>query len=272
MQDISKIAFAKPMDESPMTILGLLSRAATTNACITTYAPNGAPSKSFRTSYSEFQARAEHNARMVHQSPGISPGTVVLLHFDRHSDNFDWFWATTIAEYLPAFSTPLVNDLDQRRKHLAHLHDVLEDPIVLTTEALTAEFSEFPQLRLCTVESLGQTDGYASTVSSELPAHGQVHTGLTNGHFSGMSNEISKGHAQVDEPKCESPNSSARRDIAVLMLTSGSTGNAKAVCLRHHQIIHSIRSKDHRLGLTHDDVLLNWIGMDHVVNLVEMHL
>ena len=272
MQGIPSSTFAEPMDKTPMTILDLLSRAATTNAGITTYVPNGAPSKSFRTSYCEFYAHAQHNARLVHQIPGISPGTVVLLHFDRYSDNLDWFWATTVAGYLPALSTPLVNDQDQRKKHLAHLHDVLKDPIVLTTEARTAEFSEFPQLRLRTVESLDQSHGHASTAPSELPTHGQVNTGPTNGHANGMSNEISKAHGQADAPNFRLPNSSARRDLAVLMLTSGSTGNAKAVCLRHDQIIYSVRGKSHHLGLTHDDILLNWIGMDHVANLIEMHL
>lgn len=283
------------MDNFPATILDLLSTAATTNAGITTYLPNGAPSKSVRTTYDAFQARAERNAPLVSQIPGISPGTVVLLHFDRHSDNLDWFWATTVAGYLPALSTPLVNDLDQRRKHLAHLYSVLEDPIVLTTSALIAEFSEFPRLRISTVESLGQGNGYVNGISavySEGLTNGHVRMmgnrvsngtsngsseGLTNGHVNGghvngTSNRISEGHGQGDDPKCKLPNSSSRQDLAVLMLTSGSTGNAKAVCLRHDQIIQSVRGKSHHLGLTHDDILLNWIGMDHVANLIEMHL
>ena len=56
------------------------------------------------------------------------------------------------------------------------------------------------------------------------------------------------------------------------MLTSGSTGNAKAVCLRHDQINQSVRGKSQHLGLTNNDILLNWIGMNHVANLIEMHL
>lgn len=56
------------------------------------------------------------------------------------------------------------------------------------------------------------------------------------------------------------------------MLTSGSTGHAKAVCLRHDQIIASVQGKGRHLGLTSADTFLNWIGMDHVANLIEMHL
>ena len=302
------------MDQAPAAILDLLSTAATSNAGITTYSPNGAPSKSVRTTYADFQARAQRNAQLVHQIPGISPRTVVLLHFDRHSDNLDWFWATIVAGYLPALSTPLVNDLDQRQKHLAHLHSVLEDPIVLTTCALIPEFSGCPRLRIRAVDSLGQANGQVNgtcAVSSEglTNGHGNsmsngVSNGdsnksserLNNGHVNGMSNGVSNGnsnksserlnngyingmsngssevHVQGDEPKCRLPNPSSGQDIAVLMLTSGSTGNAKAVCLRHDQIIQSVRGKSHHLGLTHNDTLLNWIGMDHVANLIEMHL
>ena len=140
----------------------------------------------------------------------------MLLHFDRHSDNLDWFWATVVAGYLPALSTPLVNDLDQRRKHLAQLHSVLDDPTVLTTYALIAEFSECPRLRVRTVESLGQANGHVngtSAVSSEGltnehvsrmsngASHGTPNGSseeLTNGHVNGISNGVSEGYVNGD--------------------------------------------------------------------------
>lgn len=56
------------------------------------------------------------------------------------------------------------------------------------------------------------------------------------------------------------------------MLTSGSTGNSKAVCLSHGQILSSMRGKSIHHGTTEKDVFLNWIGLDHVANLVEIHL
>lgn len=61
-------------------------------------------------------------------------------------------------------------------------------------------------------------------------------------------------------------------DLAVLMLTSGSTGNPKAVSLKHGQILTSIRGKSIHHGTTKDDVFLNWTGLDHVANLTEIHL
>jgi acyl-CoA synthetase (AMP-forming)/AMP-acid ligase II len=61
-------------------------------------------------------------------------------------------------------------------------------------------------------------------------------------------------------------------DVAALMLTSGSTGNAKAVCLTHEQILTACAGKLASMPLPQDAVLLNWIGLDHVGSLVELHL
>ena len=73
------------------------------------------------------------------------------------------------------------------------------------------------------------------------------------------------------------------------MLTSGSTGHAKAVELRHDQVIAAVRGKIDAFGSSIDDVFLNWIGkshptaspqlllirssgFDHVACVTEMHL
>ncbi|KAH8889234.1 acetyl-CoA synthetase-like protein [Thozetella sp. PMI_491] len=60
--------------------------------------------------------------------------------------------------------------------------------------------------------------------------------------------------------------------IAALMLTSGSTGNAKAVSLPHSQILASVSGKASFHTLPLGKSLLNWIGLDHVAGLIEIHL
>jgi acyl-CoA synthetase (AMP-forming)/AMP-acid ligase II len=60
--------------------------------------------------------------------------------------------------------------------------------------------------------------------------------------------------------------------LAVLMLTSGSTGNSKAVSLTHGQILVSVNGKSIHHSTTNRDIFLNWIGLDHVANLIEIHL
>jgi acyl-CoA synthetase (AMP-forming)/AMP-acid ligase II/thioesterase domain-containing protein/acyl carrier protein len=59
-------------------------------------------------------------------------------------------------------------------------------------------------------------------------------------------------------------------DTAVLMLTSGSTGRAKAVALSHGQILASVVGKLSVVPLPGS--FLNWIRLDHVAALVEIHI
>ena len=56
------------------------------------------------------------------------------------------------------------------------------------------------------------------------------------------------------------------------MLTSGSTGNAKAVPLSHHQILTAVAGKASVRPLPRDTSFLNWIALDHVASLVEIHI
>ncbi|MBD2801906.1 non-ribosomal peptide synthetase [Xenorhabdus sp. M] len=61
-------------------------------------------------------------------------------------------------------------------------------------------------------------------------------------------------------------------DPAVFMLTSGSTGNSKAVVLTHGNLLASMEGKNERQCLTAEDTTLNWISFDHVAALSEAHL
>jgi acyl-CoA synthetase (AMP-forming)/AMP-acid ligase II/thioesterase domain-containing protein len=62
------------------------------------------------------------------------------------------------------------------------------------------------------------------------------------------------------------------RDVALLVLTSGSTGNSKAVMLTHANLLTSMAGKAERQQLTARDVTMNWISFDHVAALLECHL
>lgn len=65
--------------------------------------------------------------------------------------------------------------------------------------------------------------------------------------------------ARIDEP-------------AILMLTSGSTGNSKAVALTHGNLLASMSAKAQLQHLTAFDMALNWTSFDHVAALLEAHL
>ncbi|SEQ94295.1 AMP-binding protein [Lentzea albida] len=61
-------------------------------------------------------------------------------------------------------------------------------------------------------------------------------------------------------------------DLALLVLTSGSTGTAKAVRLTHANLVASMRAKAEAHRATPDDVTFNWVSYDHVAALLEGHL
>lgn len=200
------------------------------------YAPGDLQEAGKKISYVDLLEQALRNARYIHQIGDLKPDSVVLLHFDCHIDNMLWYWATVAAGYVPAMSTPLSNIPEQRRRHLLHLRHMLRDPICITRKRLLFEFSVQDALNVQTLEDLETPRGYSSESISDRAA-------------------------------CKRGD-----DVATLMLTSGSTGNAKAVSLRHGQILHAVSGKSKYHGTTAEDIFLNWIGMDHVANLTEIHL
>ncbi|KAJ5902061.1 hypothetical protein N7495_002589 [Penicillium taxi] len=222
----------------PRNILQVLSRAAhsSPDKGISIYPPGQTEIPQVRITYAELLNDALDLARRVKSIPSITPQTIVLIHLDNHHDNIRWLWAVIAAGLVPAISTPFTNDVDQRKKHILHLQHVLRNPIILTKKRQVSEFLDIPGSRLYTIEDLKES------------YHMQGADSWNDGYTKGPG------------------------DLAALMLTSGSTGNAKAVSLRHGQVIHAVIGKSLYHETRGDDVFLNWIGMDHVANLTEIHL
>ncbi|KAF2215891.1 hypothetical protein CERZMDRAFT_35326 [Cercospora zeae-maydis SCOH1-5] len=201
--------------------------------------------------YRELLEECGKRASLLRRQRGFMEGGIVLLHFNDHLDNIVWFWTVLLAGCIPALSSPLPNDRDQRRQHLDHLHKLFDSPICLTRQSSLAHFAACPHLSLLAID-----DMEAKTITEQQTTCLPI-------------------------PTANNP-----CDLAALMLTSGSTGNAKAVELTHRQILASIMGKDSvtRLPNNNDNnnnnnntdkpsiSLLNWIGMDHVAALVETHL
>ncbi|WP_433221577.1 alpha/beta fold hydrolase [Dactylosporangium sp. CS-047395] len=68
------------------------------------------------------------------------------------------------------------------------------------------------------------------------------------------------------------PTVAAPDDVALLVLTSGSTGRPKAVVLRQSAVLAGVAASAAALELGPDDVVLNWLALDHVAALSETHL
>lgn len=196
---------------------------------------------SVKTLYKDLEFQVIHNARLLSRISNFRPRSIFLLHFTDHLDNIVWFWSVIAAGGIPALSTPFSNVETQRLKHIAHLHNLLKAPLCITRRSLLDQFSDQDILKPYVIEDI-----FSAQVALEndtIDELGRV--------------------AREEHPE----------DLAILMLTSGSTGNAKAVCLTHGQIFASMAGKSSvRKDIPKDFSALNWIGFDHVANLTEIHL
>lgn len=180
---------------------------------------------------------------MLRQCDGIVPGSITLIHFDTQLDNIVWFWASILAGCVPCLSTPLVKSSEGRVSHFNHLKQLLLDPIVITTQELAAsDFADNHVLRILSVETI------------ESPKHGAP---------------VNASHVST---AYSNPGVASLNGVAALMLTSGSTGNAKAVALSHEQIFASVRGKLTGMPFPREGTFLNWVALDHVASLLEIHL
>ena len=170
---------------------------------------------------------------------------------------------------------------------------MLLDPVIITRqELLTSDFAENSFLRIVTVEAvegLGHINSEAAT-QIELRC---LTDGFTNSHpdslsssttkglTCGLTNGLMNGHAKVSTNDSvnkfisghtsKHTNGAMRslKGLAVLMLTSGSSGNAESGCLTHKQILAAVRGELSSMPLPQGSALLNRIALDHVAGLVE---
>ncbi|KAK2750372.1 putative NRPS-like protein biosynthetic cluster [Myotisia sp. PD_48] len=198
------------------------------------------PSVAHQLSYQELLHQAETNAKKLQQLALFNPRDIVLIHFDNTLDSIIWYWSVLLSRAVPAVTGPGMfsqNPLD-RQKHLSHLYNTLNGPLCLTRRALLGPFKDQ------TGEKIINT-----FVVEDIPA-GSFVTDSTSPTFR------------------PSPS-----DMIALMLTSGSSGNAKAVPLTHQQLFAAFRGKAQVANLKHpNSPYLSWVHMDHVANLVHCHI
>jgi thioesterase domain-containing protein/acyl-CoA synthetase (AMP-forming)/AMP-acid ligase II len=207
-------------------------------------------------SYSELYAEAKQNSQRLARLPQFACRRPVLLHLEDQWDAILWFWTVLLAHGISVMSSPLSNVEEHRAKHLQGLSQLLGSPICITRATSLYLFENgHHTLQLYTVESL--LEAGTETEVLDPPAAGQhCHTRRCCGD--GDADAICN-HADPEE-------------AAVFMLTSGSTGNAKVVRLRHSQILAAVVGKMALRRLPADGAFLNWIALDHVASLIETHI
>lgn len=199
------------------------------------YYPPGNVHSPVETTYTQLLLTAKENAKLLRSRADFKDGSVVLLHIQDQLESVIWFWTVLFARAIPAMSIPLSNNPAHRAAHLEHLSQILKNPLCITSKEDLEHFSVQDAIRPILFEDIKRT-----CAVSDQDADWQEHASSS--------------------------------DVALLMLTSGSTGSSKAVSLTHAQILLAIEGKSSVIKLPVETSFLNWIGMDHVASLVEIHL
>lgn len=186
-------------------------------------------------SYSSLYAKAHRNSLIVRSLPLFEEGQPILILLDDHLDCITWFWSVLLANAVPVLLPPFHNIEDYRHKQQLSLSLLLESPICITRESSLHLFEKGHSFRIHTVESSVTIDVRPSPSRDPLIP-------------------------------------SRANQLAILMLTSGSTGSPKAVRLSHKQIMAAVEGKASVRPLPANRPFLNWVGLDHVASLVEIHL
>ncbi|MBD2043729.1 SDR family NAD(P)-dependent oxidoreductase [Microcoleus sp. FACHB-672] len=160
---------------------------------------------------------------------GLQPQDKVLFQFDNNQDFFPAFWGCTLGGFVPVpiSAAPAYEASNSTVKKLQNAWLMLDRPLVLTNNSLA------PQVR----------------------------------SLSGKLNLENFQVAAIDDFRDCAPDlnwhNSLPEDLALLLLTSGSTGVPKGVTLRHRNLISSVTATSAMSNFTQEDVSLNWLPLDH---------
>ncbi len=153
----------------------------------------------------------------------VQPGQIVATYFNTHKNNIIWCWSVIAAGAIPVILSPLSNDKGTLQGQLDNIEKTFNNPTVITTQELRRRFEVSSRLNVKTIEKLVRKAFVATDDTFLAPT-------LTGG-----------------------------RNLAVLLLTSGSTGHSKAVEYSHAQLMASVRAKSafHRTSASTN--FMSWI-------------
>jgi acyl-CoA synthetase (AMP-forming)/AMP-acid ligase II/NAD(P)-dependent dehydrogenase (short-subunit alcohol dehydrogenase family)/alpha-ketoglutarate-dependent taurine dioxygenase len=169
---------------------------------------------------------------------GLAPGDKVIFQLDRNQDFIATFWACVLGGFVtvPLSIPPTYDRPNGAVSKLQNAWLMLGKPLVLCGTQLA------PALR--SMANLAQLEHFHVVPVEELRTGGPD----------------SAWHA------------ARPGDLAVILLTSGSSGQAKGVMQCHESILNRSAGTAQLDGFTSDDISLNWFPLDHVGGLVMFHL
>lgn len=239
--------------------------------------PRGNTSHAIAVTYADLYHQAKCNSLRVRSLARFEFGQPLLLHFDDHWDTILWFWSVLLAGGVPVISTPFSNAEEDRSRHIKALSGLLQAPLCLTRSKLLPLFGKGQHFHLKTVESLLEEAQAGLTHCERFQCH------VCGGESAGRVDSQEQQYDQDTIDTALNPDGcglNSKEAIAggedcrpmMLLLTSGSTGNAKAVKFSHSQVLAAVAGKAALRPNPPDQPFLNWIGLDHVAGLIEIHL
>ena len=244
------------MVSTPSTLSDLLfARAQGTPATVSFL--NAAGDVVQKLSYDELYRDSLRDAQRL-LAAGLNPSKdIVITSFSDHESHIRLFWACCMGK-LPSgqarsvladsFSNPagipvspippLHPDPSRQTLFFNHLQSLFHKPTLIATKQTISDVEKVaPGIKALSLADLRTQAIDATTEAAVYPAR----------------------RISPDDTVC-------------LMLTSGSTGNSKAVALRHSNLLSSVRGKSRHHGTTPRSQFLNWIAFDHVACVSEIHI
>lgn len=168
----------------------------------------------------------------------LKPQDKIIFQFDRNQDFVAAFWACILGGFVPVpiAAASSYREVNSTVNKLHHAWQMLDKPIILTSQKLASNIrslSDFLILEDFNVETI-----------EELRSHESA-------------------------PNWHTPDPD---DLALIMLTSGSTGMPKGVMLSHRNLLSRSASTAQMNNFSSEEVSLNWFPLDHVGGLVMFHI
>ena len=221
---------------APTTLTQALQQAAQqhSNTSIIYIQPDGEVTTQ---TYSELWVEAQRIVGGLRQL-GLKPQDKVIFQLQANQDFISAFWGCVLGGFVPV-PVSIPPSYDQSHSTLTKLQNtwqMLGQPLVLTDAKLAPSVRGWSQ-RL----NLGKFELQTiDTLRSSEPD--------SNWH------------------------SSQPEDVAILLLTSGSTGMPKAVMQTHCSLLSRCAATAQMNSFTYKDISLNWFPLDHVGGIVMFHL
>jgi acyl-CoA synthetase (AMP-forming)/AMP-acid ligase II len=187
--------------------------------------------------YAALRADAEHILSGL-RGLGLVPGDKVLFQLDRTEDFIAGFWGCVLGGFVPVpvSIAPTYQSVNGTLTKLHAAWEMLNHPPIVSGQQLAPALQNLPNLL----------------------------------NFQGLR------VASLTELRAAGPDSqwhpSRPDDLALLLLTSGSSGTPKAVMLQHQNLIARSAGTIQKHGYSAEEVTLNWFPLDHVGGIVMFHL